>query len=102
MCSKHAGCKQGCITAAGDVQCAVWIFFADGEQLAENAVRFEQADFCKDQLRIPAAAPKEGFEFCLAVMILYDVTGAQIDNAAGTEHIRCQNVFNGTLVVQFN
>ena len=41
--SKHSRREQGGVAAAGHIDGAGRIFFADGDALAQNTVRFEQA-----------------------------------------------------------
>ena len=41
--SKHSRREQGGVAAAGHIDGAVRVFFADGDELAQNTVSFEQA-----------------------------------------------------------
>ena len=75
------------------------IFFADGDELAQNTVSLEETCLQKNKLRLPAAPPEKGGHFLLPRAIPHDLTGAEVDDALWAEHIRRQNVFNGALVV---
>ena len=96
---EHTCRKQRGITAAGDIYGAVRVFFFDGEQLAQDAVRLKQTGSHKDQFGFPAAFPIKSRQLLLPRVIPEHLTGTEIDNAPRVKHIRCQNVFNGAFVV---
>ena len=100
--SEHPCGEQGRVAAAGDVDGAVRVLLSDGEQLSQDAVSLEPAGLHEDQLRLPAPPPEKGGQSLLPGAILGDFTGAEVDDAPGAEHIRCQNILNGTFVIQFD
>ena len=99
---EHPCREQGCVAAAGDVDGAVRVLLSDGEQLPQDAVCLEETGLHKNQLRLPAPPPEKGGQSLLPGAVLGDLTGAEVDDAPGAEHIRCQNIFDGTLVIQFD
>ncbi len=96
---EHTCRKQSGITAAGDIYGAVRVFFFDGEQLAQDAVRLKQTGSHEDQFGFPAAFPIKSRQLLLPRVIPENLTGTEIDNAPRVKHIRCQNVFNGAFIV---
>ena len=99
---EHPCREQGRVAAAGDVDGAVREPFPDGKQLPQDAVCLEETGLHKNQLRLPAPPPEKGGQSLLPGAILGDLTGAEVDDAPGAEHIRCQNILNGTFVIQFD
>ena len=75
---------------------------ARGLQLPQDAVCLEETGLHKNQLRLPAPPPEKGGQSLLPGAILGDLTGAEVDDAPGAEHIRRQNIFDGTFVIQFD
>ena len=102
FCREHSRREEGRIAAAGDVDGAVREPFPDGKQLPQDAVCLEETGLHEDQLRLPAPPPEKGGQSLLPGAVLGDLTGAEVDDAPGAEHIRCQNIFDGTLVIQFD
>ena len=99
---EHPCREQGRIAAAGDVDGAVRVLLSDGKQLPQDAVRLEPAGLHEDQLRFPAPPLEEGGQGLLPGAVLGNLTGAEVDDALRTEHIRRQNIFNGSLIIQFD
>lgn len=64
--------------------------------------RLEPAGLHEDQLRFPAPPLEEGGQGLLPGAVLGNLTGAEVDDALRTEHIRRQNIFNGSLIIQFD
>ena len=102
FCREHSRREEGRVAAAGDVDGAVREPFPDGKQLPQDAVCLEETGLHEDQLRLPAPPPEKGGQSLLPGAVLGDLTGAEVDDAPGAEHIRCQNIFDGTLVIQFD
>ena len=100
--SEHPCGEQGRVAAAGDVDGAVRVLLSDGEQLPQDAVGLEPAGLHEDQLRLPAPPPEKGGQSLLPGAVLGDLTGAEVDDAPGAEHIRRQNILDGTFVIQFD
>lgn len=99
---EHPCREQGRIAAAGDVDGAVREPFPDGKQLPQDAVCLEEAGLHKNQLRLPAPPPEKRGQRLLPGAVLGDLTGAEVDDAPGAEHIRRQNILDGSFIVQFD
>ena len=100
--SEHPCGEQGRVAAAGDVDGAVRVLLSDGEQLPQDAVSLEPAGLHEDQFRLPAPPPEEGGQRLLPGAVLGDLTGAEVDDAPGAEHIRRQNILDGSFIIQFD
>ena len=90
------------VRAAGDVQGAVRVLLHDAAEELTHGLGVEDAGPHEDELHVQSAVFEVGAELALDLLVGGHFVRADIDHLCRAEHLHAQDVFERSVVIQFD